>query len=251
MRPSSQDLIFGVNVVGEMLRGMSSEIIEVLLPEGGAREPVRKIRAAARERNIPVISVSGKVLDRLVPGQRHQGVVARVKPYRYLNFSEILQRAGSHDVQRIFVLDGVTDPRNFGALIRTADAAGVGYVVIPKDRSVDVTPVVVKASAGATSHVGIAKVTNLRRALIELKKQGFWIVGLDTASRQTIYQTSFPAKVAILLGGEGSGVRPINLEECDFVVSIPMRGGVSSLNVSVAGAVFVYELLRQSLTLER
>lgn len=250
MPSSSHDLIYGINAVGETLRGLSSEIVEVFLGEGANREALRKIRDAARERNVPIISISATALDRLVPGQRHQGVVARVKPYPYVTFAQILQYAASDNVRRVLVLDGVTDPRNFGALIRTADGAGVGSVVIPKDRSVDVTPVVVKASAGATSHVKIAKVTNLRRALVELKEHGFWIVGLDAKSSQTIYRADFPAKVAILLGSEGTGVRPINRAECDFVVSIPMQGGVSSLNVSVAGGVFMYELLRQSLRAE-
>ena len=116
---------------------------------------------------------------------------------------------------------------------------------IPKDRSVGVTPVVVKASAGAVHHVKISKVTNLRRALSEIKEHGFWTVGLDGNSTETIYDKIFPTRLAIVLGSEGVGVRPVNLQECDFAVSIPMLGKVASLNVAVAGAVFLYELLRQ------
>ena len=143
------------------------------------------------------------------------------------------------------ILDGITDPRNFGALLRTADGAGVRYVVIPKDRSVEATAVAVKASAGAAYHVKIAKVTNLRRAIMDLKKLDYWIVGLDAGSRELIYDRSYPSRLGIVLGSEGKGVRPVILRECDFLVSIPMLGKIASLNVSVAGAVLLYELVRQ------
>jgi 23S rRNA (guanosine2251-2'-O)-methyltransferase len=143
------------------------------------------------------------------------------------------------------ILDGLTDPRNFGALLRTAEAVGVRHIVIPKDRSVAVTPIVVKASAGAAHHVKIVKVTNLRRTIGILKEYGYWIVGLDAQSRESVYDRQYPSKLALVLGSEGRGVRPVNLRECDFLVSIPMLGKVGSLNVAVAGAVFLYELLRQ------
>lgn len=247
MRPGHQDLIFGVNAVLEMLKGASSEIVEILLSDDSDRGALRTIRSEAQHRNVPTICVGSKTLDRLAIGQRHQGVIARAKAYRYLSLEEVLERTSAPEMsERILVLDGVTDPRNFGALIRTAEAAGVRHIIIPKDRSAEVTPVVTKAAAGATSHVGVAKVINLRRAIRQLKEQGFWVVGLDATGRQSIYERQFPAKLAIVLGNEGGGVRPINLRECDFVVSIPMLGVVSSLNVSVAGAVFLYELVRQS-----
>ena len=128
----------------------------------------------------------------------------------------------------------------------TAEAVGVSHIVIPKDRSVDVTPVVVKASAGAAHHLKIAKVTNLRRAIAGLKDYGYWTVGLDGQSRESIYDKIYPDRLAIVLGSEGKGVRPVILRECDFVVSIPMLGKVTSLNVAVAGAVFLFEVLRQN-----
>ena len=246
MASDDSQLIFGVNAVLEMLTRVSSEIIEIMLFDGPNRDVLQKIRSEAQQRNVPVLYQDRKTLDRLVLGQRHQGVVARAKPYRYVPFDEMLARIGAAQrPERILILDGVNDPRNLGALIRTADAAGVRFIVIPKDRSADVTPVVTKASAGATSHVGIVKATNLRRAIRYLKQRDFWVVGLDETSQETIYDRKFPERVAILLGSEGGGLRPINLRECDFVVSIPMLGAVSSLNVSVAGAVFLYELVRQ------
>lgn len=230
-----------------MLRGAPSEILEVLVDAHSGRAALRAIRSEAQRRNIPIVRAESALLNRLATGQRHQGVIARTKAYRYLSLAEVLERtATSPTTARILLVDGVTDPRNLGALIRTADAAGVPYVIIPKDRSAEVTSVASKAAAGATSHVGVAKVTNLRRAIQELKGRGFWMVGLDVRSRRTIYDQEFPEKLAILLGSEGAGLRPIHLRECDFVVSIPMVGSVSSLNVSVAGAVFLYELLRQT-----
>ena len=140
---------------------------------------------------------------------------------------------------------GIVDPRNFGALLRTAEAAGVRNIVIPKDRSVDVTPLVVKASAGAAYHLDIYKVTNLRRALHEMKKAGYWIVGLAVGAKESLYDRVLPEKLVIVLGGEATGVRRLNLDECDFVVSIPMLGKIASLNVGVAGAICLFEIMRQ------
>jgi 23S rRNA (guanosine2251-2'-O)-methyltransferase len=243
----NQNLIFGVNPVLEMLKASSQDVLEILVSEISDRSALRLIRQEAERLSLRLVSVEPKFLNQLVGGQRHQGVAARVKPYHYLPFADVIGKiAVPAASERILILDGLTDPRNFGALLRTAEAAGVGYVVIPKDRSVDVTPLVVKASAGATQHVKIAKVTNLRRAILELKEHGYWIAGLDSKSRETIYKTNFPERLAIVIGSEGTGVRPINLRECDLTVSIPMLGRVSSLNVSVAAAVFLYELLRQT-----
>jgi 23S rRNA (guanosine2251-2'-O)-methyltransferase len=243
----SQNLIFGVNPVLETLKASSQDVLEILVSEISDRSALRLIRQEAERLGLRLVSAGPKFLDQLVGGHRHQGVVARVKAYRYLPFKDMVGKIAAPSMsERILILDGLTDPRNFGALLRTAEAAGVRSVVIPKDRSVDVTPLVVKASAGATQHVNIAKVTNLRRAILELKEHGYWIAGLDAKSGETIYETNFPAKLAILIGSEGSGVRPINLRECDLTVSIPMLGRVSSLNVSVAAAVFLYELLRQT-----
>ncbi len=243
--------LFGVNPVLEALKGPSHDILEIFISETSDRAALRLVDREAQRRNVRTVCVDPKILDQLACGRRHQGVVARVKAYRYLPFSDLIERVAPPEIaERILVLDGLTDPRNFGALIRSANATGVRYIVIPKDRSVDVTPVVAKAAAGATSHMNIVKVTNLRRAILDLKAHGFWAVGLDAESRETIYEVNFPPRLAIVLGNEGTGVRPINLRECDFSVSIPMLGAVSSLNVSVAGAVFLYELVRQARAIE-
>jgi 23S rRNA (guanosine2251-2'-O)-methyltransferase len=241
-----ENLIFGINPVLEKLKASSGDILEILIAESAGRLPLREISQQATRLGLALVHVHPKTLDRLVDGQRHQGVVARVEAYAYLPFADLLKEVSTNSAaNRILVLDGLTDPRNFGALLRTAEAVQVSHVIIPKDRSVGVTPVVVKASAGAVHHVKITKVTNLRRALSELKAHDFWTVGLDGNSRETIYDKTFPQRLAIVLGSEGTGVRPVNLRECDFAVSIPMLGKISSLNVAVAGAVFLYELLRQ------
>jgi 23S rRNA (guanosine2251-2'-O)-methyltransferase len=242
----SENIVFGVNPVLEKLKASSKDILELLVANGSDRAALQLIRREAGRLGLPVLSVSSKRLDQVAGGYRHQGVVAIVEAYRYATLTDLLQRISTPTSSEwILILDGLTDPRNFGALLRTAEAVGIRHIVIPKDRSVDVTPTVVKASAGAAHHVQIAKVTNLRRAIGILKEHGYWVVGLDGQSPESVYGRKYPARLAIVLGSEDKGVRPVNSRECDFLVSIPMLGKVSSLNVSVAGAVFLYELLRQ------
>ncbi len=249
---NDDNIIFGINPILEKLRASTSDILEILISDGAGRAPLREISQEATRLGVPLIRVHPKTLDRLVGGQRHQGVVARVEAYAYLPFAELLQEvASSSAASRILVLDGLTDPRNFGALLRTAEAVRVSHIIIPKDRSVGVTPVVIKSSAGAVHHVKITRVTNLRRAISDLKEHGFWTVGLDGGSTETIYDRIYPERLAIVLGSEGAGVRPVNLRECDFAVSIPMLGKITSLNVAVAGAVFLYELLRQDRSVDK
>jgi 23S rRNA (guanosine2251-2'-O)-methyltransferase len=248
----NENLVFGINPVLEMLHARGGDVDELLLAIGSERDALIRVAREARRRGLRVVSVERKVLDRLAEGQRHQGVIARVKAYEYFAFEGLLQRiAADASAEWILILDGLTDPRNFGALLRTAEAAGIHHVVIPKDRSVEITAMAVKASAGAAYHVNVSRVTNLRRAIEQLKERGYWIVGLDSGSRETIYEKDYPARLAIVLGSEGKGMRPIILRECDFLVSIPMLGKVASLNVGAAAAIFFYEMLRQKLNLSR
>lgn len=247
-----ENFVFGINSVREKLRASTKDVLEILVADSTDRAALRKIREDAERFGLRVTRVQSRTLDHLVGGQRHQGIIARLKAYQYLEFAELIQRVSDSALaNRILILDGLTDPRNFGALLRTAEAVGVQYVVIPKDRSVEVMPIVTKASAGATHHLNISKVTNLRRAIAELKEHGFWIVALDGESKESIYDRIFPDRLAIVLGSEGKGVRPVNSRECDFLVSIPMMGKIASLNVSVAGAVFLYELVRQSRSIDK
>lgn len=242
---------FGVNPVLEKLKSGTTDIAEIVLVKKPHRPVLRDIEAQARGRGLRVTYVTAQALDQLARGQNHQGVLARVAPYPYLPFSELLDRvASTPGAQWILILDGLTDPHNVGALLRTAEAAGIHYVILPKDRSAAISPAVVKSSAGAVYHLNVCRVTNLRRAISDLKERGFWTVGLQTNTGDSIYEKSFPEKLAIVVGSEGSGIRALILKECDYRVFIPMRGKVASLNVSVAGAVFLYELLRQSGTVD-
>jgi 23S rRNA (guanosine2251-2'-O)-methyltransferase len=237
-----ESIIFGINAILEKLKASPEEIVEILV-SGGAS--ARVIESAAARSGHRVTYAKGALLDRLAVGQRHQGVVARVAAYRYWGLDELVAGAVLASApQRVLILDGVTDPRNFGALLRCADGAGVPHVIIPKDRSVSVTPTVVKASAGAAHHVKVYRVTNLRQTMQRLKQSGFWLVGLEARASDRIYDRNYPEKLGIVLGGEGQGLRPLVRRECDFLVSIPMLGKVASLNVAVAGAVFLYEVMR-------
>jgi 23S rRNA (guanosine2251-2'-O)-methyltransferase len=181
------------------------------------------------------------MLDRLAEGARHQGIVAEVDPYEYAEWEDLLDR----NPDCLVALDEVTDPRNFGAIVRTAEASGAGGVLVPRHRSAGVTAVVARASAGATARVPVARVTNLVRALEASKEAGFWVIGLDGDAEETIFSVDLPERIVLVLGAEGRGLRPIVRRACDRLVSIPMRGAVGSLNVSVAAGIALYERMRK------
>jgi 23S rRNA (guanosine2251-2'-O)-methyltransferase len=245
------DFIFGVNPVMEKLRAAPEQILEILLQERPLRSSLADIAESAKRLNVRITYAPPKALNRLTGGARHQGVVAKVAPYRYAQFSDWFQKDSAASSDTVLLLDGITDPHNFGALLRTAEAVGVRRIILPQDRSVDVTPTVVKASAGAVHHLEICRIANLRRAMITLKENGYWLVGLDAQATEHIYDRSYPAKLGVVLGSEGKGIRPLVLRECDYRVSIPMVGRISSLNVAVAGAVFLYEILRQRRSIDK
>lgn len=244
-----KQFVFGINPVLEKLRAAPTEIAQIILTRGsGSESGLKAIETEAKRLGVRISYAAPRVLDVLAKGRKHQGVLAEMAPYSYAVFSDLLQglrSLGETDGCWLLLLDGLTDPQNFGAVLRTAEAVGVRHVVIPKDRSCGVTPAVVKASSGAVYHIKIYRVTNLRRAMASLKQHGFWIVGLDPGGDQRIYDRIHPRKLAIVLGSEGAGIRPLIRRECDYIASIPMTGKIASLNVSVAGAVFLYELFRQ------
>jgi len=242
-----EKFIFGVNPVLEKIKAAPHEIDEINLIDKPLRPVLREIEKHARERGIRLAYRPMGFLDRLAGGRKHQGVVASVQPYAYFSFEALLEAPADVGAQQcLLVLDGVTDPRNLGALLRSAEAFGVSHVVLPKDRSAAISPAVVTASAGAVHHLRVCRVTNLRRALSALKERGFWIVGLDPEASETVLERAFPERLAIVLGSEGSGIRPLVLESCDFRVAIPMRGKIGSLNVAVAGGIFLYEIFCRS-----
>jgi 23S rRNA (guanosine2251-2'-O)-methyltransferase len=241
-----KQLIFGIHPVLEKLKASPAEVEEIIIAEGSARSAARSVDVAARRVGVRVNYASPAALDRLAASQRHQGVVAKIAAVPYLQVSRLLESiSSSSGSEQILILDGLTDPHNFGALLRTAEAVGIQHVIIPKDRSVGVTAAVVKASAGAVHHLKIYKATNLRRAIKGLKDHGFWVAGLDVHATDGVYDRILPEKLGIVLGSEGEGIRHLIRQECDFLVSIPMAGKIASLNVAVAGAVFLYELVRQ------
>lgn len=240
------DLLIGINPIIEKLKNSPEEISLILLARGNLRPILKLIQSDAQRLKITINYLKAKELDHLAQGGSHQGVLARVRAYPYASFSQLDEIIASElSPDRILILDGITDPRNFGAILRTAEAVGVRHIIIPKDRSAGITPVVYKASAGAISHLRVYRVTNLRRAISSLKAKGFWIVGLDADAKQDYASQQYPKKLGIVLGSEGRGIRPLISNECDYLVRIPMKGKISSLNVSVAGAVLLYEVLRQ------
>jgi len=220
----------------EALRSKRREMREVLDSVGDG-----EIASEAAARGVPVKRVPRNRIEELARGGVHQGVVARVGPYPYSGLEEILAAPDP----LVVVLDGVTDPRNLGAVLRAADGAGASGVVIPKDRAVGVTPAAVKASAGASEHVPVARETNLRRALERMKEDGVWAYAAEDGAGQAYTDLDLAGQVAFVLGSEGRGLRRLVREGCDGAVSIPMRGEVSSLNVSVAAAVLLFEARRQ------
>ena len=230
-----QELIYGIRPVVEALQSRKREVSEVLDTTGNAE--VEKMAGAA---GIPVKKVSRARIEELTRSGAHQGVVARVEPYPYSVLDEILAAPDP----LIVVLDGVTDPRNLGAVLRAADGAGASGVVIPKDRAVGVTAAAVKASAGASEHVSVVRETNLRRALDRMKEAGVWVYAAEVGGT-TYTELDLSGPVALVLGSEGRGVRRLVREGCDGAVSIPMLGAVESLNVSVAAAILLYEARRQ------
>jgi 23S rRNA (guanosine2251-2'-O)-methyltransferase len=229
------ETIYGVRPVIEALRGGRRKVLEVLDATGNAQ-----VAQAAKAAGVPVQNVSQQRVAELAAGGVHQGIVARVAPYPYVELEDLL----STPVPLVVVLDGVTDPHNLGAVLRVADAAGASGVVIPKDRAAGVTAAAVKASAGASEHVPVARVTNLRRAVDQMQRAGLWVYAAEVAG--TPYgDLDLTGPAGLVLGSEGRGVRRLVREGCDGAISIPMLGAVGSLNVSVAAALLLYEARRQ------
>jgi 23S rRNA (guanosine2251-2'-O)-methyltransferase len=238
------DIIYGINAVGEALksRGRGFEYVGVSRERHDQR--VQRIVEECRRVGVAVRFLPRPDVDRLAGNSAHQGVVAVASAKKYGDMEDILaHKRGAHAL--VVVLDGVEDPHNLGAIIRTADGAGADGVLIPERRAAGVTATVAKASAGAVEHLPIAKITNVARALEDLKKRNVWTVGLDERGPQTYDALDYKMDCALVLGAEGKGLHELVRKRCDFLVSIPMAGRVPSLNVSVAAAVVLYEIARQ------
>lgn len=239
------DLIFGVHSVLEKLAANPEDIRHILIASSIRTGTFETIAEAARRQGCSVESIGAASLDSMTGHAKHQGVVAKVAPFKYASFPELLERVESCRISCVLVLDHVLDPRNFGSLLRTAEAMGINDVVIPKDRAVGVTATVIKASAGAAHYVRICRVSNLTRSLVSLRDRGAWIMGLDPQGEKSIDEIELPQRLAVVLGAEGVGIRSLIRSKCDYLVSLPMRGRVESLNVGVAWGMFTYEWVRQ------
>ncbi len=241
-----EEIIYGTNPVMEALRS-SRRAFELFVAGEGDRRLAKIIELAAA-RGVAVRKREKRDLARLCGSEHHQGVALRVEAFAYADFAELLDHwrsTGRNGL--VLVLDGVQDPHNLGALIRSAACAGAQGVIIPKDRAVGVTPAVEKASAGAVETIPISQVANIVQTLEELKKEGFWIYGAVGDVATTIYEQDLTGHVALVIGSEGEGIRPLVAKKCDFQVAIPLQGGVSSLNASVAGGILLFEVVRQRL----
>lgn len=239
------EIIYGINPVLEALRG-DRRAFELFAAGGGSDRRLEKILKLASEREVPIRQRDKGDLARLCGTAHHQGVALRVEPFPYADLGDVLDRwRSSGDQGLLLVLDGIQDPHNLGALVRTAACAGVHGVIIPKDRAVGITPAAEKASAGATETVPVVRVVNISQTLDDLKREGFWIFGAAGEAPATLYDQDFTGHVTLVIGGEGEGIRPLVRKKCDGLVSIPLIGGVGSLNASVAGGVLLFEIVRQ------
>ena len=240
-------LIYGINPVMEALKATDLSIKELLISSKRSGEAIDDIKDLAKECGVKVRLLSKDELENMAGTRNHQGVVIVCKegfPYRHIE--ELLSIWKKSDARAFFlILDSIEDPQNMGTLIRSASAAGVQGVIIPKDRSAEITPAVEKASAGATIKTPIAKVTNISNAIRLLKEAGVWVVGIEAEGKTNIYSAPFDGELAIVVGSEGAGIRRLVKRECDLLASIPMRGELNSLNAAQAGTVALFEAVRQ------
>jgi len=240
-----EEIIYGLNPVMEALRG-SRRAFELFVAGASSDKRIARLLLLAKERDVPLRQREKGDLSRLCGTEHHQGVALRVEAFAYAGIEDVLgQWRASGESGLIVVLDGVQDPHNLGALIRSAACAGAHGVVIPRDRAVGVTAVVEKTSAGAVETVPVAQVANIAQTLEELKREGFWIYGAEGNASSSLYDHDFRGNVVVVIGGEGEGIRPLVRKKCDFLISMPIKGGVNSLNASVAGGVMLFEVVRQ------
>lgn len=240
----NENAVEGRNAVIEAFR--AGKTVDRLYMQDGLRDgPIQTILREARKCDTRVELVSKERLNQMSDTGRHQGVIAMVASYSYAEVEDILERAREkHEPPFLFLLDGIEDPYNLGAIIRTANQAGAHGVIIGKNRAVGLTASVARTSAGALNYTPVAKVTNLSRTMEELKKEGLWFVCADMGG-ETMYDLKLTGAIGLVIGNEGKGVSELVKKHCDFTASIPMRGEIDSLNASVAAGILAYEIVRQ------
>ena len=237
-------IIEGRNPIIEALKN-NRPIEKIMVNKASKEGSIKKILAMAKENKVIIQEVDRHKLDEMSESHAHQGVIAITSDYRYYDLDEILDIPKEKGEDPFFIiLDGITDPHNLGSIIRTADAVGAHAVIIPKRRSVQITPIVAKASAGAVEYLPVCKVTNIVNTIKTLKENGLWIAAVDMDG-QTFYQQKLGGPLGLVVGSEGEGISRLVKQNCDFTVSMPMSGNVTSLNASVAGGILLYEVYRQ------
>ncbi|WP_044340510.1 23S rRNA (guanosine(2251)-2'-O)-methyltransferase RlmB [Rossellomorea aquimaris] len=240
----SKDFIGGRNPVMEALKS-GRDINKIWIAEGSQKGSIQQIVGLAKESNVMVQYVPKKKIEQMVP-ENHQGVVASVAAYQYAEIDDLFHRAKQKGEDPfILILDELEDPHNLGSIMRTADAAGAHGIIIPKRRAVGLTSTVAKASTGAIEHIPVARVTNLSRAVDELKERGVWVAGTDAKGKQDFRQLDGTLPIGLIIGSEGKGMSRILRDKCDFLVQLPMIGHVTSLNASVAASILMYEVYRK------
>jgi 23S rRNA (guanosine2251-2'-O)-methyltransferase len=245
---SKRNFVYGLHAINAVLERSPERLLELWMAQPRDDTRSRALRLRAENAGVRVQTVGNDALAKLVGEVAHQGAVAAVRPLKGWDEDDLIEgltEAGENPL--LLILDGVTDPHNLGACLRTADGAGAYAVLIPKDRAAAVDGVVRKVAAGAAEFVPVASVTNLARAIEKLKERGIWVVGTDAGAPQTLYMADLNRPLALVLGAEGGGLRRLTRERCDFLVRIPMAGQVESLNVSVTAGIALFEARRQRL----
>ena len=247
MREENQyeEMIYGRNAVLELLKS-GQDINKIFVENGQKQGSIKEIIAKAKQASVVMVEVPKSKLDGMTK-ENHQGVVATVPPFSYCEIEDILELAKEKNEEAfVVILDGIEDPHNLGAIIRTAETAGVHGIIIPKRRSASVGSTVSKVSAGATTYLKIARVNNLNEAIRKLKENGLWVIGTDGEAKINYDEQDFTGPVGLVIGSEGFGISQLVKENCDLLVKIPMKGQITSLNASVAAGIVMYEVVRQS-----
>ncbi|MBT1066104.1 23S rRNA (guanosine(2251)-2'-O)-methyltransferase RlmB [Bowmanella sp. Y26] len=242
---AQQEWLYGIHALESLLQREPERLIELFVLKGREDERLTNIINQARRFGVSIQFCQRKTLDDKAQGEQHQGLVAKARPGRQYDEKDLDEIVARNTTPFLLVLDGVTDPHNLGACLRTADAAGVHAVVVPKDKSASLTPTVRKVACGAAEVIPLIQVTNLARTLKELQQAGVWIVGTAGEAEQDIYQSKLTGPIALVMGAEGKGMRRLTREHCDELIKLPMAGSVSSLNVSVATGICLFEVVRQ------
>jgi len=240
------DILFGFHSVYEALKAQKRKFYSILISKHRSSDRAQKIETIARQRNIKLEIVDPELLDRMTDFSNHQGLAARTSFFPIKKAGEVVSLVQKQEGPCfILIMENIEDPHNLGALIRTALCAGVDYIMIPKDRSALPSSSVSRSSAGAMEHANIFLITNTASILRSLKENGVWISGLDAGGNTLLFDSDLTGNIALVIGGEHKGIRPLVKKECDFLLSIPNKGKINSLNASVAGGIAMYEALRQ------